>query len=109
MRFIVDAHLPPALAKMLVDLGHEAQHVVDLNFQAVDNAVIWNFALEHHAVLLTKDEDFPHRFHQSVRTPVVVWLRVGNVSRQALLRWFRPLLAQIIKLVGEENRLIELR
>ena len=27
VRFIVDAHLPPALAKMLVDLGHEAQHV----------------------------------------------------------------------------------
>lgn len=83
MRFIVDAQLPPALARMLVDLGHEAQHVVDVNLQAVDDSVIWDFALDYAAVLLTKDDDFPHRFHQSVHTPVVVWLRVGNVSRQA--------------------------
>jgi predicted nuclease of predicted toxin-antitoxin system len=111
VRFIVDAQLPPALARMLVDLGHEAQHVVDLNLslQAVDDSVIWDFALDYAAVLLTKDDDFPHRFHQSVHTPVVVWLRVGNVSRQALLRWFRPLLPQVIKLIEEENRLIELR
>ena len=109
MRFIVDAQLPPALARMLVELGYEAQHVVDLNFQAVDDSTIWDFAIEHNAVLLTKDEDFPHRFHQSTRTPVVVWLRVGNVSRRAMLNWFSPLLPQIIKLVGEGNRLIELR
>ncbi len=109
MRFIVDAQLPPALARMLVDLGHEAQHVVDVNLQAVDDSVIWDFALDYAAVLLTKDDDFPHRFHQSVHTPVVVWLRVGNVSRQALLRWFRSLLPQVIKLIEEENRLIELR
>jgi predicted nuclease of predicted toxin-antitoxin system len=50
-------------------------------------------------VLLTKDEDFPHRFHQSIRTPVVASLRVGNVGRQALLRWLRPLLLQVIKLI----------
>jgi predicted nuclease of predicted toxin-antitoxin system len=109
VRFIVDAQLPPALARMLVELGHEAQHAVDLNFQAVDDSVIWDFAIQHNAVLLTKDEDFPHRFHQSTRTPVVVWLRVRNVSRRGLLSWFCPLLPQIIKLVGEENRLIELR
>ncbi len=62
MRFVADAQLPPALARMLVELGHEAQHVVDLNFQAGDDSVIWDFATEHNAVLLTKDEDF--------RTPI---------------------------------------
>ena len=94
---------------MLVELGYEAQHVADLNFQAVEDSVIWDSAIDHNAVLLTKDEDFPHRFHQSTCTPVVVWLRVGNVSRRGLLSWFSPLLPQIIKLVGEKNRLIELR
>ncbi len=33
VRFIVNAQLPPALAKMLVEFGHEAEHVIDLNFQ----------------------------------------------------------------------------
>jgi predicted nuclease of predicted toxin-antitoxin system len=30
MRFLVDAQLPPALARHLVAAGHEAQHVADL-------------------------------------------------------------------------------
>jgi predicted nuclease of predicted toxin-antitoxin system len=29
MRFIVDAQLPPALARWLVRQGHEAEHVAD--------------------------------------------------------------------------------
>jgi len=40
VRFIVDAQLPPALAKMLVEFGHKAEHVIDLNFQAVGDSVI---------------------------------------------------------------------
>jgi predicted nuclease of predicted toxin-antitoxin system len=86
--FVVDAQLPPSLAKMLVEFGHEAEHVIDLNFQAVGDSVIWDYAMKRGAVILTKDEDFPHRFQQSVHAPVVVWLRVGNASRQGLLRWF---------------------
>ncbi len=53
---------------MLVELGPEAQYVADLNLQAVDDSVIWKVALEHQAVILTKDDDFPQRIHQSVRT-----------------------------------------
>jgi predicted nuclease of predicted toxin-antitoxin system len=109
VRFIVDAQLPPALAKMLVEFGHEAEHVIDLNYQAVGDSVIWEYALKHGAVILTKDEDFPHRFHQSVHTPAVVWLRVGNASRKGLLRWFIPLLPKIVNLLEQGNRLIELR
>ncbi|WP_292814948.1 DUF5615 family PIN-like protein, partial [Microbacterium sp.] len=30
MRFLVDAQLPPAMARMLVGLGHQAEHVTDV-------------------------------------------------------------------------------
>lgn len=30
MRFLVDAQLPPALARWLVERSHEAEHVFDL-------------------------------------------------------------------------------
>ena len=40
VRFIVDAQLPPALAKMLVEFGHEAEHAIDLNFKSVGDPVI---------------------------------------------------------------------
>ncbi|WP_397220135.1 DUF5615 family PIN-like protein [Nocardioides sp. AE5] len=30
MRFLIDTQLPPALARLLVSRGHEAEHVVDI-------------------------------------------------------------------------------
>jgi len=58
MRFIVDAQLPPALARWLAAQGHEAEHVADHHMAAASDTVIWDFALKAPAVIITKDEDF---------------------------------------------------
>jgi predicted nuclease of predicted toxin-antitoxin system len=58
MRFLIDAQLPPALARWLVSVGHEAEHVADRGMQAASDAVIWDLALREHAAIVTKDEDF---------------------------------------------------
>ncbi|MEK7854772.1 MAG: DUF5615 family PIN-like protein [Acidobacteriota bacterium] len=92
MRFIVDTQLPPALARSL-----EA------------DSLIWNYALDHQAVILTKDEDFAARVLQTAKGPAVVWLRIGNSSSQALLKWFNPLLVQILDYLQKGDRLIEVR
>jgi len=60
-------------------------------------------------VLVTKDEDFPAMMLLDGRSPVVVWVRVGNTRRRALLQWFEPLISRIIELVTAGNQLIELR
>jgi predicted nuclease of predicted toxin-antitoxin system len=65
--------------------------------------------LEHQAVIITKDEDFPHRLQQSKTSPVIVWLRIGNTSRRALLEWFEPLLPQLEALILNGDRFIEVR
>jgi len=41
--------------------------------------------------------------------PAVVWIRVGNTRRAALLAWFEPLLDQVVSMIEAGNRLIELR
>jgi predicted nuclease of predicted toxin-antitoxin system len=41
--------------------------------------------------------------------PAVVWLRVGNTSRRALLDWFTPLLPAILRDLQEGERLVEVR
>lgn len=61
MRFLVDAQLPPALARWLEAKGHEAVHVGDLAMQAASDAVIGNRALESKSASVTKDEDFAQR------------------------------------------------
>ncbi len=109
MRFVVDAQLPPALARLLASHGHHAEHVADIGLRDADDSPIWRYAVAHHAILVTKDEDFPHRLRQGGTAPVVLWLRIGNSSRQALLQWFEPLLPQIETMIQQGERLIEVR
>lgn len=111
MRFIVDAQLPPALARLLADHGHTAEHVVDVGLRDADDSQIWNYALENEAAIVTKDEDVPHRLSQSkvAPKPVIVWLRVGNTGRRALLSWFGPLIPSIETLIQNGDCLIEVR
>jgi predicted nuclease of predicted toxin-antitoxin system len=109
MRFIIDAQLPPALARMLTEHGYVAEHVTDIGLRDADDSPIWHYALQHQTIIVTKDEDFPHRLSQSVTAPVILWLRIGNTSRKALLQWFEPLLPSIIKHIQQGDRLIEVR
>ena len=64
MRFVIDAQLTPALAKMLVAQGYEAVHVRDLGMRDAEDTEIWNYALEHNGIIITKDGDFKKRFRQ---------------------------------------------
>lgn len=109
MHFVVDAQLPPALARLLAGVGHTAGHVVDVGLRDAEDSRIWDYAVKHQAVIVTKDENFVHRHRQSRIAPVVVWLRVGNTSRRALLQWFEPLVPQIVALIENGDRLVEVR
>jgi predicted nuclease of predicted toxin-antitoxin system len=109
MRFIVDAQLPPALARLLQSLGHQAEHVADIGLRDAADSPIWQYAVQHQAAVLTKDEDFPHRHRQKLSGPVIVWLRPGNTSRRGLLQWFEPLLPQILQMIEQGERMIEIR
>jgi len=109
VRLLVDAQLPPALARMLADQGHEAEHVVDIGPGDASDGDLWQYALENQAVVITKDEDFSDMAAVRSPAPVIVWVRVGNTTRRGLLEWFQPLLGQVVEMVEAENRVIELR
>ena len=109
MRFVIDAQLPPALAALLKDHGYEADHVESIGLRDADDTSIWNFALKHMAIIVTKDEDFPHRQKQGKAAPVIIWLRIGNTSHRGLIEWFNPLLPQLVALIEQGDRLIEVR
>ena len=66
MRFLIDAQLPPALARWLEQAGHEAKHVEEVGLREAEDAPIWRYALANQAVILTKDEDFAGRAKQGL-------------------------------------------
>jgi predicted nuclease of predicted toxin-antitoxin system len=82
MRFLVDAQLPPALARWLTERGHEASHVVDHQLAAAKDIEIWRFATALGAIVVTKDEDFVYLHRGRSTGPAVVWVRVGNTTRR---------------------------
>lgn len=107
MRFLVDAQLPPALARWLVAKGHEAEHVADKEMQAASDTAIWDYALTSSAAIVTKDEDFAQRKVLTAVGPVVVWIRLPNTRRRDLLAWFETILPDVLAALERGETLVE--
>jgi predicted nuclease of predicted toxin-antitoxin system len=108
MRFLVDAQLPPALARWLEEHGHTAEHVADRGMAAADDRVVWDYALTVGAVILTRDEDFAIRRALAPDGPSVVWIRRGNTTRRELLTWFEFRLPAMLEALDRGEPLIEI-
>jgi predicted nuclease of predicted toxin-antitoxin system len=72
MRFLVGAQLPLALARLLKDRGHQAEHVLDCGLERVSDAAIWARAVANGASIITKDEGFAVRRVLQKAGPAVV-------------------------------------
>lgn len=109
MKFLVDAQLPPGLARWLKNEGHEAQHVEELGLHQAEDQEIWDHTLKLGSVIITKDEDFAERVARNPNAPRIVWLRVGNTTNAALMHWLTPRFPHIIALLERGDALIEVR
>lgn len=109
MKFLVDNQLPPALARMIVaELGAEAIHVSDIGSRDASDAALWNFAIQHEFILISKDEDFA-RIALIDAKGGLLWVRLGNCRKCTLLRVFRELWPEILNRLQSGDKLIELR
>ena len=109
MRFLVDAQLPPVLARFLEEQGYEARGVRELGLRDADDTAIWNFAEHDGWIVVTKDEDFPERSLNRPNAPQIVWLRIGNSTKRVLLAWFAPLLPDVLRELAAGHRIVEVR
>ena len=76
MRFLVDENLSPRLASLLVDAGHDADHVAKVGLGASDDATLLEFADSTKAVIISADTDFSALLSRTSRTsPSVVLFR----------------------------------
>jgi predicted nuclease of predicted toxin-antitoxin system len=109
VKFLVDANLPPALARWLESEGHAAQHVSDLGMERSTDREIWARARELEACVVTKDEDFILLQALDRAGPAIVWIRVGNAVRNVLLRRLPLLWPAVISSIERGEKVIEVR
>lgn len=82
MKFLIDAQLPPSLAKLLRDKGHDAIHTLSLpekNFSPDD--VVTQVSTAEQRIVISKDSDF---YHASIlkREPFkALFVGVGNLKK----------------------------
>ena len=107
MRCLIDAQLPPALARRLAAMGHEAVHVADLGLATAPDARVRDEARARGAVIFTKDEDFAV-WRVLNGGPPIVWLRLGNTRRAPLLARVEAEFPAILAALERGDTLIEI-
>ena len=108
MKVIVDAQLPPALARLFTAHGFDAVHVEEIEMKHAADSDIWNVAAAQSRVVVTKDSDFFERWERGNRSVPVVWIRCGNIRNRLLLAQIAPLLSEIAERLTRGETLIEI-
>jgi predicted nuclease of predicted toxin-antitoxin system len=109
MRFIVDAQLPPALARALTAAGFATAHVADIGLLTASDRAIRDRAAKERAAIITKDGDFACLHRSGPAQAAVVWLRIGNTAREPLVQWLLPLMPEIVTALEAGESLVEIR
>jgi predicted nuclease of predicted toxin-antitoxin system len=110
MTLLVDNQLPLALVRYLAGNGWECTHVQNLGLEAAEDRTIWQYAKERGLAIITKDEDFQALANrQGSIPPQVVWVRLGNCRKAALLDAFSRILPELRDMLAAGDTVIEIR
>ena len=70
---------------------------------------IWKYAVAGNWIVVSKDEDFLHLANQPGDAGKLLWVRIGNSRKQALLRAFDRELPSIVQAFDGGARVVEMR
>lgn len=87
--------------------GHDAEHVYDIGMATAPDGEIWHYAARNAAVLVTKDDDFVALKAMRRDGPSVVWIRLGNTTKRALLAHMNRSFEQVISLLEKGEEVVE--
>jgi len=103
--FLVDVNLP----KWFSFFNKENfSHIVDINSRMTDDE-IWEYAIEHNKVILTKDTDFYSKSISSIIKPKVIFFQLGNMTLVELHNYFELYWSTIISHLTEADLIIARR
>lgn len=107
IRFLIDAQLPPDLARRLAARGYPSEHVNRIELGVASDTDIWRRATRTASTLVTEDEDFIAFTARGTAGPQIVWIRLGNITNNALWRAIDPRLDEIVQALNAGEKVVE--
>lgn len=106
MNFLVDAQLPKSVSSLLVTIGHDSIHTLDLPEKNLsqDNFLI-KVAKEQGRTIITKDLDFLESQMVRDEPEKLILIKTGNIKNQELLVLFENNIELMVRLLENCNLL----
>ncbi len=88
MKLLLDQNLSYRLVGKLQDTIPEPTHVKFEGLQDAEDSEIWDFAIKTNCVIVTFDVDFYERQLVKGFPTRIVWLRLGNMTKEECVDFF---------------------
>ncbi len=85
MKLLFDENLSPKLPILLALHFPNSIHVRDCQLKGFPDEDIWEYARLNGFIIVSKDSDFYQRSLLYGQPPKVIWLRIGNCTRNDLV------------------------
>ncbi len=86
MKLLFEENLSPKLPGLVAALFPNSTHVRDEGLMGQSDADVWEYARANGFAIVSKDSDFQQLGVLHGHPPKVVWLRIGNCTRDQLVR-----------------------
>ncbi len=86
MKLLFDENLSPKLPRLLTAQFPGSLHLRDCGLKGATDEAIWEYDSAHDFTIVSKDADFYQHSLFYGSPPKFVWLRIGNCTRDDLVR-----------------------
>jgi predicted nuclease of predicted toxin-antitoxin system len=107
MKFLVDAQLPSSLKRLFVLKGYDCIHTLDLTLKnETSDRIINSISVDEQRILITKDGDFLDSFIVKQEPYKLILVKLGNISKGELLKFFDEKFDEIIEKIKIEQMIL---
>ena len=86
MKLLFDENLSPKLPRVMAARFPQSVHVRECGLLGHPDEAVWKYARSNGFAIISKDSDFQQRSLLYGHPPKVIWLRIGNCSREQIVR-----------------------
>lgn len=104
MKFLIDAQLPRSLKQLFIDKGYDCIHTFDLESgNDTTDEIINKISISEKRIVITKDSDFYQSFIIKKEPYKLIFVKLGNTSKNDLLNFFSDRFSEIISDITQED------